>query len=65
MPQLSGWLWFVIDVALVALLAAAMIYGTVKWRHRRHDQAMEKVRDDATRQVYRDEDAKRQFYREQ
>ena len=59
MPQLSGSLWLLIDVALVALLAAAMIYGIMKWRHRRRDPAMERARDDATRRVYRDEEVRR------
>jgi hypothetical protein len=64
MPQLSGWLWLVIDVALVALLGAAMIYGIMKWRHRRHDPAMEQVRNEATQRVYRQEEAKRRAQHE-
>jgi hypothetical protein len=48
-----------IDVALVAMLGAAMIYGIVKWRQRRHDPAAEKRRDDVTRRLYRDEEIRR------
>jgi flagellar biosynthesis/type III secretory pathway M-ring protein FliF/YscJ len=59
MPQLSGWLWFVVDVVFVALLVAAIIYGIMKWRHRRQDPAMEQVRENATRRVYRQEEATR------
>jgi len=28
----SGWLWLVIDVAMVAVLAIALTYGTMLWR---------------------------------
>jgi hypothetical protein len=59
MPQLSGWLWLLIDVALVALLGAALIYGIVKWRQRRRDPAVERRRDDVTRRLYRDEEIRR------
>jgi hypothetical protein len=65
MPQLSGWLWLLIDVALVAVLGAAMIYGIMKWRHRRQDPAMEKVRDDVTRRLYREDEARRRARHEQ
>ena len=54
MPQLSGWLWLFIDVALVALLGAALIYGITKWRRRPRDPATEQIRDEATRRTYRD-----------
>lgn len=65
MPQVSGWLWLLIDVALVALLGAAMIYGIMRWRHRRRDPAMERARDDATRGVYRQEEIKRRANHEE
>jgi hypothetical protein len=48
----GGWLWFVIDVAFVALLAAVMIYAIMTWRRRRTDAAAEGRRDAATRRVY-------------
>ena len=50
----SGWWWFFIDVALVAVLGFAIAYGIWKWRHARHDPPAERARDEATRQVYRD-----------
>jgi hypothetical protein len=59
MPQLSGWFWLLIDVALVAMLGAAMIYGIVKWRQRRHDPVAERRRDDITRRLYHDEEVRR------
>ena len=43
----SGWLWLVIDVAMVAVLAIALIYGTMLWRQRRSralQQASERAR---------------------
>jgi hypothetical protein len=50
--DIGGWLWLVIDVAFVAGLAAALIYGVVMWRKwRRHPVAAEE-RDRATRQAY-------------
>lgn len=33
--ELGGWLWLVIDVLMVVALAAAIIYGTVKYRRYR------------------------------
>jgi hypothetical protein len=59
MPQLSGWLWFLIDVVLVAALAAAMIYGIVRWRRRRRSPVIDHARDEATQRVYRNEEGKR------
>jgi hypothetical protein len=48
-----------IDVALVAMLGTAMIYGIVKWRQRRHDPVAERRRDDITRRLYHDEEVRR------
>ena len=47
----GGWLWLIIDVAFVALLAGALIYGVNVWRKRR-SAAAERVRDNATRELY-------------
>jgi len=33
--ELGGWLWFTIDVIMVLVLGAMMIYGTMQWRQRR------------------------------
>jgi len=30
----GGWMWLLIDVALVAVLAAALAYGIMVWRRR-------------------------------
>lgn len=47
----GGWLWLVIDVGLVAILAAALAYGIFAWRQRsrRSDPARER----RTRELYR------------
>jgi uncharacterized membrane protein YidH (DUF202 family) len=50
----SGWLWFLIDVVLVAVLGLAMVYGIWKWRRAKHDPESERARDQATKQVYRE-----------
>ena len=46
----GGWLWFVIDVVMVAALAVALIYATVLWRRRRG--RLEQVSERATAQLY-------------
>lgn len=51
----GGGLWFVIDVVAVMILAAALIYGTMKWRRRRRARGLEQHRDQATRELYRRE----------
>ena len=50
--EAGGWLWFLIDVAFVAVLAAALIYGIVVWRRRRNPR-VEQIRDEATRDLYK------------
>jgi membrane protein implicated in regulation of membrane protease activity len=46
----GGWLWFVIDVVMVAVLAVALVYATVLWRRRRG--RLEQVGERATAQLY-------------
>ena len=46
----GGWLWFVIDVLMVAVLAVALIYATVLWRRRKSH--LEQVSERATAQLY-------------
>jgi nitrogen fixation-related uncharacterized protein len=46
----GGWLWFVIDVVMVAVLAVALVYATVLWRRRRGQ--LEQVSERATAQLY-------------
>ena len=47
----SGWLWLMIDVAMVAGLAIALIYGTMLWRQRR-SRALQQTSERATTQLY-------------
>jgi hypothetical protein len=53
MMDLGGWLWMILDVVAVVLLAGALIYGTVLWRRRRGDAATRHAQDESTREVYR------------
>jgi len=46
----GGWLWFVIDVLMVAVLAVALIYATVLWRRRR--KRLEQIGERATARLY-------------
>jgi hypothetical protein len=47
----SGWMWLLIDVGFVVVLAAAIAYGTIEWRKRRSARANQ-VRDQATSDLY-------------
>ncbi|MCZ7656482.1 MAG: hypothetical protein M5U07_00850 [Xanthobacteraceae bacterium] len=49
----GGWLWLIIDVALVAALALGIAYGVMMWRNRRTTPRLERQRDEATREGYR------------
>jgi hypothetical protein len=51
----GGGLWFIIDVIAVAILAVALIYGTMQWRKRRRSPMADQNRDQATRDLYRRE----------
>lgn len=53
--QSGGWLWLIIDVVFVALLAAGLIYGIAMWRKRR-SPAAEAIREEATRKLYHEEE---------
>jgi hypothetical protein len=48
----GGWLWLVIDVLFVVILAAGLVYGIAMWRSRRRDPKVERRRDEATRELY-------------
>jgi hypothetical protein len=52
MQDFGGWMWLIIDVGLVAILAGALIYGMGMWRKRHRDRATEQVRDEATERLY-------------
>jgi hypothetical protein len=48
--EMSGWLWFVIDVGFVAVLGAALAYGIM--HARRLSARKRQQRDAATRNLY-------------
>ena len=50
--DLGGWLYLVMDVVLVALLAAGLIYGTMQWHKRSRSPAIERASEAATRRLY-------------
>lgn len=52
--EAGGWLWLLINVLLVAVLGAGLIYGVMMWRRRRRDARTERMRDEATREAYRE-----------
>jgi hypothetical protein len=54
MTDPSGWMWFLMEVVFVAILAAGLIYGTIMWHNRRRNPAIERARDEATRRNYRE-----------
>jgi hypothetical protein len=56
--DIGGPLWALIDVIAVAVLAAALVYGMMAWRRRRN-RALEEVRDEATRKLFREEQGQR------
>jgi hypothetical protein len=52
MHDYGGWMWFLIDVGLVAILAAALIYGIGMWRRRPRNNTTQEIRDEATDRLY-------------
>ena len=54
--QEGGWLWFVIDILAVLLLAAAMLYGSHAWLTRSRDPVVKRESDEATRRLYKADD---------
>jgi hypothetical protein len=48
----GGWLWAVVDIMFVAVLAAALLYGIFAWRRRSRDPTVEQVRDRGTLRNY-------------
>lgn len=51
----GGGLWLVLNFVAVIVLAAAMIYGTMQWQRRRRSRAVERQRDEATRELFQEE----------
>jgi flagellar basal body-associated protein FliL len=56
MDEAGGWLWLVIDVVLVVVLAAALGYGIVMYRNRPKGPRVDRARDSATKELYRQEE---------
>jgi hypothetical protein len=54
--EAGGWLWLLIDVGFVVILAAALIYGIVMWRNRPQSAAAKRRRDQATEKLYQRDD---------
>jgi len=59
MKDFSGWLWLLIDVALVGGLGLGLAYGVAAWQRRRKDPKTEQIRDAATHRAYTESDANR------
>ena len=58
---LAGFYWLLIGLLyLPIVLLAAIIYGAIRWRNRSRRPAMEQIRERATRDNYRKEDAVKQ-----
>jgi hypothetical protein len=55
----GGWMWILVDVAFVAILGAALIYGIVQWRNRSKSPAVQARRDQATRDLFNKPDPSR------
>jgi flagellar basal body-associated protein FliL len=53
MEETSGWLWIIIDVLAVLVLAGALIYATMMWRQRRKDYRTKHAQEEVTREHYR------------
>ena len=57
MESIGGYMWLIIDVILVVVLAAAILWGTHQWRQRRRGQRADRQSDEAVKRVYREEDS--------
>jgi flagellar basal body-associated protein FliL len=53
----GGWLFAVITILGVVVLAGAMIYGAAMWRTQRRNPAVEAASREATKAMYHHEDA--------
>ncbi len=51
----SGWLWFVVDVALVVALGLALYIGYARWRHHWKSPEDRRRERDAIKDVYRED----------
>lgn len=53
--EAGGWMWIVIDVGAVVLLAGALAYGMWTWKARRNPAA-ERLRERKTEELHRQPD---------
>ena len=51
--QAGGWMWLLLNVGLVVLLAGALGYGMWCWRAKRRSPAMDRLRDRKTEELHR------------
>jgi type II secretory pathway pseudopilin PulG len=56
MESIGGYLWLLITVVMVAVLAGALLWGTHRWRHKRRDWAAKQAERHAVKRVYREDD---------
>ena len=57
--DIGGYMWLIIDVLLVAVLAGAILYGTHQWRRKRRAALPTKqTENEAVKRVYRQDDAR-------
>ena len=56
MESIGGYMWLIIDVLLVAALAAGILWGTHQWRQRRRERGTSRSETEAVKRVYRQED---------
>jgi hypothetical protein len=47
-------IWTIIDVVLLVILGAAMVYGAIRWSRARKDPAIREAQDRGTERVYRE-----------
>jgi uncharacterized iron-regulated membrane protein len=52
MEGIGGYMWLIINVLMVAVLAIAILWGTHQWRQRRRDRAAKKAEEQAIDRVY-------------
>ena len=49
----GGWLWLLIDVVGVVVLAGALVYAMMLWRRRRKNHAFRQHQNEVVRENYR------------
>ncbi|MFW6077729.1 MAG: hypothetical protein ACOC71_08240 [Hyphomicrobiales bacterium] len=59
MESIGGYMWLIIDVLLVAALAAAILWGTHQWRQRQRERRESEAETRAVDRVYREDDSGR------